>query len=122
MLEIRRLRAVGPVLALAAILTCAHVWGEPDRGKDSRDLRANLQPKDLTRAFKSKDQLAGAMQVLKDEIPAGAANVKEGISKALASFDGERRRQRLILSLGDGKSTAGPITPDHRARLSDEMV
>src|SRR5438477_244071 len=44
MLEIRRLRAVGAVLALAAVFTCAHVWGEPDRGKDSKDPRPNLSP------------------------------------------------------------------------------
>src|SRR4051812_44515282 len=34
MIEVRRLVAVGALLGVAAILTCADVWGEPDRDKD----------------------------------------------------------------------------------------
>jgi len=219
MLEIRRLGAVGAVLALAAVFTCTHVWGEPGRAKDSKEVRpvlnstagrpdlrsvddlmaskftdqhvvtyrtqdgdifaalqvkpkleagpvrprdylllvdtsaskaegpldaakklvealvkaaapedrfaiwtVNAQPRDLSRGFKSKDQLADVLKTLKDEFPAGATNLKEGLSKSLASFENARGRQQLILSLGDGKSIAGPLNPDERARLSDEMV
>src|SRR4051794_6600289 len=42
MLEIRRLGAVGAVLALAAVFTCTHVWGEPGRAKDSKEVRPVL--------------------------------------------------------------------------------
>src|SRR4051812_35410333 len=42
MLEVRRLKGVGVVLTLAAIVTSAHVWGDPRKEKDKelRDFRA----------------------------------------------------------------------------------
>src|SRR4051794_6268453 len=33
MIDVRRLRAVGALLGLAAVVTCTHVWGEPGRDK-----------------------------------------------------------------------------------------
>src|SRR4051812_49171578 len=34
MIEVRRVTAVGAIVALAAIVTCTHVWGDPKRDKD----------------------------------------------------------------------------------------
>ncbi|MFO0881136.1 MAG: hypothetical protein U0840_27750 [Gemmataceae bacterium] len=39
MIQVRRLLAVGAFFAVAAILACTHVWGEPRRDKDLKDWR-----------------------------------------------------------------------------------
>src|SRR4051812_3856386 len=55
MIEVRRLLAVGTVLSLAAVLTCAHVWGDPGGGKAPEAWRPgdgrNLTPAQVDRRF-----------------------------------------------------------------------
>ena len=52
MIAVRRLKAVGIVLGLAAVLTCTHVWGEPGRDK-SKDV---VQPADSKLTSGKADQ------------------------------------------------------------------
>src|SRR5215813_4114288 len=47
MIEVRRLLAVGAILATGAVLTCADVWGEPGLDKGQKDWRQggnNVRP------------------------------------------------------------------------------
>jgi tetratricopeptide (TPR) repeat protein len=54
--------------------------------------------------------------------PAGDTDLKGGLGKILASLDGQKRRQRIILFLGDGQSTHNVINPADRTALCQEMV
>ena len=51
MIAVRRLKAVGMVLGLAAVLTCTHVWGEPGRDKANA-----VQPADTKLTSGKADQ------------------------------------------------------------------
>src|SRR5262245_25377828 len=44
MTQVRRLGAAGAGLALAAVLTCAHVWGGPDKDDAGKKTRAGARP------------------------------------------------------------------------------
>ena len=84
---------------------------------------ANVDAHSLTKGeFKSKNQLSDAVKALAKEYPSGAVNLKKGLEDVIASFDGGVSRQRVLLFLGDGNSTAGPLDGDSRAVLADKMV
>src|SRR5579871_619015 len=80
--------------------------------------------RDLTRGFQSahSTQIEQALADLKQEIPLGDTDLKEGLRKAMARFEGNRARQQVIIFLGDGMSVHNPITASDRAQLCREMV
>ncbi len=82
----------------------------------------NTNPKKLTKGFVPTAELADAFKTLAKEFPAGATNLKHGLPKAINSFDDLEGQQRMLVFLGDGKSIAGPVDADDRAKLCDEMV
>jgi tetratricopeptide (TPR) repeat protein len=83
---------------------------------------ANINPKDLTRGFKSGKALEEALATLEKEVPLGAVNLKKAVTDGLASFEIKESRQRAILFLGDGKSIAEPMVASDRASLVATMV
>lgn len=80
--------------------------------------------RDLTRGFRSgkSPQVSEALTALRQEIPLGDTDLKEGLKKAVARFEGDGGRQQVILFLGDGMSVHNPITANERAQLCQEMV
>jgi hypothetical protein len=80
--------------------------------------------RDLTRGFRSgkSPEVQEALAALKQEVPLGDTDLKEGLRKALARFEGHRDRQQIILFLGDGMSVHNPITAGERVQLCREMV
>jgi tetratricopeptide (TPR) repeat protein len=86
--------------------------------------------RDLPDAPPGKDAAAGkqgprkaVLRALDEEYPAGATDLKAGLTKAIGDFARSGPgRQRVLLFLGDGKSLAGPLSADDRDALSDEMV
>jgi hypothetical protein len=83
---------------------------------------ANVKPANLSKGFKHAAKLTAALAELKKEYPSGAANLKQGLADAVASFPQEEGRQRVLLFLGDDTSVAGPVSADDRAELCAEMV
>src|SRR5262245_41668181 len=103
MLAIRRLGAVGAILALAAIIACAQVWGEPGRDKDSKDLRPGISPVNTG--------------------PAGLRSVEELMA---SKFDGQpvarydtREGETCIGVQLKPKLEAGPVVPRDYLLLID---
>jgi hypothetical protein len=84
----------------------------------------NTETKDLTRGFKSSDQLGEALKALNDEYPAGASNLKKALRDAVSFFKSESKsgRQRALLLLGDGRSILDPITGKERTHLCSDLV
>ena len=85
------------------------------------------QTKALTNGFlfakEERKQLDKAMASLKNlQFPAGDTDLKNGLAKAVASFDGGDSRQRILLYLGDGQSTHNPIDGADRHALIQDMV
>src|SRR5205807_5622050 len=80
--------------------------------------------RDLTRGFQpgKSARVDEALAALNQEVPLGDTDLKEGLKKAIARFEGNRNRQQLILFLGDGMSVHNPITAGDRAQLSRDMV
>src|SRR6266849_1322160 len=80
--------------------------------------------RDLTRGFRpaKSAQVEEALAELQREVPFGDTDLKEGLKKAIARFEGNRARQQVILFLGDGMSVHNPITPSDRAQLCRDMV
>src|SRR5438128_4398397 len=80
--------------------------------------------RDLTRGFRSAKSapVEEALAALKQEVPLGDTDLKEGLKKAIARFEGNRDRQQVILFLGDGMSVHNPITSSDRAQLCRDMV
>jgi tetratricopeptide (TPR) repeat protein len=71
----------------------------------------------------SKEVQAGLDTLKKKVYPAGATDLKNGLQKAIASFRQVASRQRIILFLGDGQSTAAdPITTEERQKLIQDMI
>src|SRR5947209_1196370 len=141
MIEVRRVTVAGAFVAAAAVFTCSHLWGDPKLNKD-RDLgsRPNLpldkidrrfgdemivnpRPRNRTQGLVAAKDLDDAFKELDKEFPAGAANLKQGLAEAVTqTFKGQDNRQRAVVLLGDGRSLAGPVDADERARLSEELV
>ena len=82
----------------------------------------NAKAKNLTRGFRRPAALEEPLKDLAKEYPSGAVNLKDGLTQALASFEGLDGRQQVLVFLGDGKSTAGPLDGDDRAALCADMV
>src|SRR5260370_1096077 len=61
-------------------------------------------------------------QKRKDELRLGDTDLKEGLRRAVASFEPERSRQRVLVFIGDGMSTHSRMTETDRARVCQEMV
>jgi tetratricopeptide (TPR) repeat protein len=80
--------------------------------------------RDLTRGFRSpgSPELKDALERLRNEVPLGATDLKQGLARAARSFEIDRGRQRVVLFLGDGMSTHNPISASERSRMCDEMV
>jgi tetratricopeptide (TPR) repeat protein len=79
--------------------------------------------RDFVPAKGDAKKLASAITQLKDKVyPAGDIDLKNGIAKAVRSFDGRKSRQRLILFFGDGFSTDNPITAAERQDLCKTMI
>src|SRR5437868_4568008 len=59
--------------------------------------------RDLTRGFQpgKSTRVDEALRALEQEVPLGDTDLKEGLKKAIARFEGNRNRQQLILFLGD---------------------
>src|SRR5262249_12021279 len=122
-------KAAGP---LAVSVQIAHELatklGEQDR---MAVWTANVKPRDVSRGFKEARGLEAAYQALlkeaapgtvvarplpaaledtfkelAKEVPLGAVNLKKTLTEALASFEVNGGRQRVIVYLGDGKSVA----------------
>jgi hypothetical protein len=78
--------------------------------------------KNLTRGFKSSDQLGEALKALNDEYPCGASNLKAALRDVTKDLPRRANRQRVILFFGDGRSLNDPITTKDRAELCDGMI
>jgi hypothetical protein len=78
----------------------------------------------LTRGFQEPlaEPVQQALDKLKDEVPLGDTDLKEGLRKAVATFSQNPDRQQVVLFLGDGMSIHNPITPAERAQLCEEMT
>ncbi len=78
----------------------------------------------LDYASEKRSTLNRAIDAFKNvQFPAGNTDLKDGLSKAIGSFeDGDSTRQRILLYMGDGQSTYNPLEPAARAALIQEMV
>ncbi len=78
---------------------------------------------DKSNGFKTGDELKEVFKnMAQEEYPSGAVDLKKGLADAVASFQPDPSRQRLILFIGDGKSLANPLDDNDRAALCDQMV
>ena len=79
----------------------------------------------LTRGFAKPDSAAvrNAFKALKQEVPFGAADLKNALTKGMDSFELKDSRQRAIVFLGNGMSIAGdPIDNATRAALCQKLT
>ena len=85
--------------------------------------KATNKSLDKSNGFKTGAQLKGLFKTLaNEEYPSGAVDLKKGLADALASFQVDPSRQRVILFFGDGKSLANPLDDNDRPSLCDQMV
>jgi tetratricopeptide (TPR) repeat protein len=78
----------------------------------------------LTKDFQpanSPDVQEAARTLTEVEYGAGAADLKGGLEKALATMAPNRGRQQVVLYLGDGESAYTPITEADRLALGNRM-
>jgi hypothetical protein len=78
----------------------------------------------LTEDFRSptSEKVQSAVKKLQDELPLGDTDLKEGLKRAIASFEPERNRQRVLVFIGDGMSTHNRLSAADRAQTVSEMV
>jgi tetratricopeptide (TPR) repeat protein len=69
----------------------------------------------------SADVQDAARALVETEYGAGAADLKAGLEKALATMPGDRARQRVVLYLGDGESAYAPLPEAERLALANKM-
>jgi hypothetical protein len=113
-------KAQGP---LAAALKAAEgLAGKLGKDDHVAIWTVNTTAKKVTKGFQPAGELADAFKALALEFPAGAVNLKQGLTDAVNSFDDIKGRQRVLVFLGDGTSLAGPVDADDRAKLCGEMV
>ncbi len=78
---------------------------------------------DESHGFKTGDELKDILKTLaQEDYPSGAVDLKKGLADAVASFQPDPSRQRLVLFFGDGKSLANPLDDNDRAALCDQML
>ncbi|HEV3385479.1 MAG TPA: VWA domain-containing protein, partial [Gemmata sp.] len=80
--------------------------------------------KSLTKSFLAANapevqQVAAALTEV--EYGSGATDLKNGLSKALATLERDRGRQQLVLLLGDGESSFNPVSEDDRFSIGSGM-
>jgi tetratricopeptide (TPR) repeat protein len=80
--------------------------------------------RNLTGGFKTADspQVKDALAKLKQEVPLGDTDLKEGLRRAVETFERNPDHQQVVFFLGDGMSVHNPITDSERARLAEDMV
>jgi tetratricopeptide (TPR) repeat protein len=82
----------------------------------TRDLSGGLQAKDSAK-------LADALTTLeKVEYASGAVDLKDGLKKALRTFETRPERQAVVLFLGRGESALAPLSDADRVELAQDMV
>jgi tetratricopeptide (TPR) repeat protein len=78
----------------------------------------------LTKDFQaptSADVQAAATSLVETEYGSGAADLKGGLEKALATMAPNRSRHQVVLYLGDGESAYKPLTEDDRLAVGNRM-
>lgn len=81
----------------------------------------------LTETFvnphKEAERVRSTLEALRNKaFPAGDTDLKSGLEQALDTFEDVDGKQRVVLFLGDGWSTHGPLTTADRERLCQAMV
>src|SRR5262249_22899512 len=67
-------------------------------------------------------KVADAFKALAQEVPFGANDLPNAITKAMGNFDGREGRQRVIVLLGSGKSLLNPVSAADRQTLCQKMI
>jgi tetratricopeptide (TPR) repeat protein len=68
-------------------------------------------------------KVANALAELGKQYPAGDTDLKDALTRALNTFEGQpEERQRIVLYLGDGLSTHAPLSAADRTDLGKDMV
>lgn len=78
----------------------------------------------ITNGFRpanSADIQDAARTLVETEYGAGAADLKSGLEKALATMTPNRDRQQVVLYLGDGESAYAPLAEADRLALANKM-
>jgi hypothetical protein len=117
-------QAKGPLAAAQAVTEAVSTALKADDRIAIWTVNTPAATRDLTRGFYSgkSPQVKEALAALKQEVPLGDTDLKGGLHKAIARFEGSRDRQQVILFLGDGMSVHNPLTASDRAELCQEMV
>jgi tetratricopeptide (TPR) repeat protein len=78
----------------------------------------------LTRGFRTPKsaQVKSALAELDQQVPLGDTDLKEGLKKALATFERNSDRLQAFIFLGDGMSLHNPLTVADRTQLAEEMA
>ncbi len=96
-------------------------------GKDRISVWVINTPK-ATRSFtkgldrpKNDDNMAPVLKALANEYPSGAVDLRNGIEKALADFDGKIDRKQAIVFLGDAESAFATLNEKDRYELAGKV-
>jgi len=81
----------------------------------TRALTKNFQP------VNSADVQQATAALTETEYGSGAADLKNGLEKALATLTPNRARHQVVLYLGDGESAFNPVTEADRLALGNRM-
>src|SRR5260370_26629175 len=88
-------KAQGPlVMAIKLTELLTQQLGDQDR---VAVWTVNTEPRNLTRAWKTRGECADALKALNAEYPSGAVNLNKGVEEAVKRFDSIPGRQRAIL-------------------------
>lgn len=81
----------------------------------TRALTKNFQPVD------SADVQQATAAITEAEYGSGAADLKNGLEKAIATLAPNRARHQVVLYLGDGESAFNPVTEADRLAIGNRM-
>jgi tetratricopeptide (TPR) repeat protein len=81
----------------------------------TRNLSNGLQPAG------NKENLRSMARALDNEYASGAVDLKNGVEKALADFDGKVQRQQVILYVGDAESALNTLSEKDRHQLAGKV-
>jgi hypothetical protein len=117
-------QAKGPLATAVALTEALRASLQPGDRIDIATVNTPAATRDLTRGFRSSQapQVQDALTALQQELPLGDTDLKGGLRKAMARFEGNRDHQQVIVFLGDGMSIHNPITAGERTQLCREMV